>query len=145
MKRVSVAVIMSLFAVTAAVRAEDKPKAAGPDAAGKCAAGGHAVNPQDRMQLMSEKLGLDDKQKEQLKPILQEQQEKMRGIFTDASLAREQKMEKIKVARTEFDAKIKGLLTPEQFEKWQKMHEEMRAKAGDRLGKLGSAEKAAAK
>jgi Spy/CpxP family protein refolding chaperone len=145
MSKMSVAVFVTVFAAFAAVRAEDKPQAAGQEGAGKRPAGAHGPNAEERMKVMSEKLGLDEKQKEQLKPVMQAQQDKMREIFSDANLAREQKAEKFKAVRDEFDAKIKTILTPEQVEKWQKMREEMRAKAGERMNKHGGGEKPAGK
>ncbi|GEM_PF-473170 len=96
----------------------------------------------EQMQEMTEKLGLTDAQKEKLKPIWQEQGEKMKEIFGSADLSREQKMEKMKAVREEFAPKFKEVLTPEQFEKWQKMREEMRGKIGERAKqRRGGAEK----
>lgn len=75
---------------------------------------------QDRLQQMSEQLNLTAEQKEKIKPILQEEAEKMKAIRGDTSLTPEQKREKAKELRTELANKLKPILTPEQFQKWQK-------------------------
>jgi len=102
--------------------------------------GERAEKARERMQEVTEKLGLTDAQKEKLKPILQAQGEKMKEVMGNADLSREQKAEKMKAMRDEFAPKFKEVLTPEQFEKWQKMREEMRGKAGER-GKQRRGEK----
>ncbi len=95
----------------------DRPEGKGP--------GGPGGNPQERFKKMAEELGLTEDQKEKLQPILKEQGEKMREIFQDQNLSREEKMPKLKEIREGFTAKIKAILTPEQQEKYEKMVKEM--------------------
>jgi len=101
--------------------------------AAEAARGERAEKARERVQEFVEKLGLNDSQKEKFRSLWQAQMEKMKEVFGNADLSREQKAEKMKAIREEFAPKFKEILTPEQFEKWQKMREEMRGKIGDRV------------
>lgn len=94
--------------------------------------GERAERAKERIQEIVEKLGLNESQKEKFRSVWQEQMQKMKEVFGNADLSREQKAEKMKAIREEFAPKFKEILTPEQFEKWQKMREEMREKVGER-------------
>jgi Spy/CpxP family protein refolding chaperone len=131
MRTILTAVLLcGVLSLTTTVRAAEK------------AGGERAEKARERMQEVTEKLGLTEAQKEKLKPIFQAQGEKMKELMGNADLSREQKMEKMKALREEFAPKFKEILTPEQFEKWEKMREEMRGKLGDRAKqRRGGAEK----
>lgn len=75
---------------------------------------------QDRLQQMAEQLNLTADQKEKIKPILQEEAEKLKTIRRDTNLTPEQKREKARELRAEIANKLKPILTPEQLQKWQK-------------------------
>jgi hypothetical protein len=77
-------------------------------------------------------LNLTDEQKEELKPLWQEQAEKVRELRQDKSLSPQEKMAKVKAIQEEMEPKLKQVLTGEQFEKWQKQRERMREQARDR-------------
>lgn len=86
----------------------------------------------DRLTAMAEQLSLTDEQKEKLKPILEEQSKKMREIFQDSNVSREDRMKKMQELRDATNAKIKPILTKEQQEKWDKMQEQMRQRRQQR-------------
>lgn len=80
----------------------------------------------ERIQEGAKDLNLTEDQKAKLKEIYQPQMEKLREIWKDQSLTREQKMEKFKALRAENEPKLKEILTPEQWEKWQKRQTQAR-------------------
>jgi hypothetical protein len=77
-------------------------------------------------------LNLTDAQKEKLKPLWQEQAQKVRELRQDKNLSPQEKMAKVKVIQEEMEPKLKQILTGEQFEKWQKQREKMRDQIGQR-------------
>lgn len=89
----------------------------------------------EMMKKMAEELKLTDDQKPKFEAIMKEQGEKMREVFQDQNLSREDKQAKMKELREANQAKIKAILTPEQAEKYEKMQSEMRARFGNREGK----------
>lgn len=76
--------------------------------------------PAARLQDSIAALNLTDAQKEQLKPIYQEQMEKLRELRQDDSLSMAQKLEKLKAARQELAPKLKKVLDAEQYATWEK-------------------------
>ncbi len=86
----------------------------------------------ERMQEVARELGLTDTQKEQFKPILKAEFAKKKALREDQSLTRLEKLEKLKAIRAELLPQVKEILTPEQLEKWQKIHQQRQAKAGRR-------------
>jgi Spy/CpxP family protein refolding chaperone len=98
--------------------------------------GGRGADPNARLEQqierMTEQLELTDGQKEELRPILEAQGEKMREIMQDSSIDREQKREQFMKLRKETEPKIKQILTEEQYEKWQKLRQQQRGGRGRR-------------
>jgi periplasmic protein CpxP/Spy len=76
--------------------------------------------PAARLQQAIEELKLTDAQKEQLKPLYQEQMEKLRDLRQDASLTMAQKLEKLQTIQQDIAPKLKKVLDAEQFAKWEK-------------------------
>ena len=104
--------------------------------------GGEGGGQQDPMAKMAEELKLTDDQKAKLKEARQEQMEKMRAIRSDDSLTQEQKREKTRALREDFNKKVKEILTAEQFEKWEKMRPQGGQRPGGGPGGLGGPKKA---
>jgi Spy/CpxP family protein refolding chaperone len=73
---------------------------------------------QERLDRMTEALKLTDEQKPKVKAALEEQSEAMKAL-RDATP--EERREKGKGLREEFDKKMKAILTSEQYEKFQSM------------------------
>ena len=67
---------------------------------------------------MSEELGLTDKQKKDITPIIQSEMNDMRAVTSDKSLSKEQKMKKIDVIRQATRERLSKILTPEQMKKY---------------------------
>lgn len=88
---------------------------------------------QERMQEMARDLNLSDAQKEQLKPILKAQMEKLGELRQDQSLSRADKLKRLQAIREESLPQVKAILTPEQFEKWQKKQAEGREHLRERV------------
>lgn len=80
---------------------------------------GGAGGPLARLQGAIQDLNLTDAQKEQLKPIYQEQMEKLRELHQDTSLSME-KLAKLKAIHEEIAPKLKKVLDAEQYAKWEK-------------------------
>ena len=70
---------------------------------------------------LAQQLNLTDDQKTKVKTILDAQQQKIRDLRTDTSVAPEDRRAKVQSIREEAKAQMKTALTPEQFDKWQKM------------------------
>lgn len=81
---------------------------------------GGAGGPQARLQEAIQNLNLTDEQKEQLKPLYQEQMEKLRDLHQDTSLSIPEKLDKLKAMQKEIAPKLKKVLDAEQFAKWGK-------------------------
>lgn len=81
-------------------------------------------------QRMAEELNLTDEQKPKVQELMAAQRQKMQELRQDTSLTQEQRQEKMKAIRDDQDKKMKEILKPDQFEKWQKMREQMRPQRG---------------
>ncbi len=79
-----------------------------------------ASRPGARLQESIQALNLTNEQKERLKPIYQEQMEKLRELRQDNSLSMAEKLEKLKGMRQEIRPKLKKVLDAEQYAKWEK-------------------------
>jgi periplasmic protein CpxP/Spy len=78
---------------------------------------GHGQN----IDMLAKALDLTDDQKAKVQPIILAQRQKMREVFQDSSLSREDRMDKMKAIHEDTAAQLKTILTADQFEKWQKM------------------------
>lgn len=78
----------------------------------------------DRLKTLTSRLSLTPDQVEKIKPILQEEQTRMKALREDKALSREQRTAKLRDIRQETFAKIKPVLTPEQQEKFDKMEKQ---------------------
>ena len=76
--------------------------------------------PAARLQKAIKGLDLTDQQKEQLKPVYQEQMDKLRELQQDTSLSLPQKLEKLKAMHKEIAPKLKKVMNAEQYAKWEK-------------------------
>ena len=107
--------IGSLVAFSATVQAADqnKTEASATQPAGK---GTKA----DQLKIMAEKLQLTDVQKEQIKPILQAEAQKLKEIRKEI-LSKQEKAVKIREAKQVTSDKVKPILTEKQLEQWTEM------------------------
>jgi Spy/CpxP family protein refolding chaperone len=90
-------------------------------------AGGKNTLAKERFQDIAAQLQLTDQQKQQLKPILRDEAQKLKSLWAETGVAKRQKHAQLNQIRQEFTAKVKAILTPEQFAKWQNLRGELRA------------------
>jgi Spy/CpxP family protein refolding chaperone len=90
-------------------------------------AGGKGAAAKERFQDMAAQLQLTDQQKQQLKPILREEAQKLKSLWAETGVAKRQKHGQLNQIRQELTARVKAILTPEQFAKWQELRAELRA------------------
>jgi Spy/CpxP family protein refolding chaperone len=83
-------------------------------------AGGAGERPLEKLQGAIKDLNLTDEQKEQLKPIYQEQMVKLLGLQQDNSLSIPEKLEKLRAMNKEIAPKLKKVMDAEQYAKWEK-------------------------
>jgi periplasmic protein CpxP/Spy len=76
--------------------------------------------PLARVQEAIKELNLTDQQKEQLKPIYEEQMQKLRELYLDSTLSIPEKLEKLKGMHKEIAPKIKKFMDADQYAKWEK-------------------------
>ena len=79
------------------------------------------------MKMLREKLGVTDDQLEKMKPIFEQQREKLTALKDDTTAPVEQKREKAIGIFTETMEELKPILTPEQFAKFKEEMEKRRA------------------
>ena len=77
--------------------------------------------------MLREKLGVTDDQLEKMKPIFEQQREKLTALKDDTATPVEQKREKAIGIFTETMEELKPILTPEQFAKFKEEMEKRRA------------------
>lgn len=75
----------------------------------------------DRLAQLSESLSLTEEQKGKLKPILEAQRAKAQELRDNTALTVEERREKSRAQREEFNGKIKEVLTKEQQEKFEQI------------------------
>ena len=102
--------------------------ATGRDATANAPAGGKHAQLKNRLQKVAAELNLTDDQKQQLKPILQDEAQKLKALRADTSRGRAQKHAQLKAIRQDFAARAKPILTAEQVEQWQQLRAAMHAK-----------------
>ena len=90
---------------------------------------GQAADPETRakvqakLQELSAELNLTDDQKAQLKPIVQDEIQKLRAVNDDASLTADQKKAKFTEIRQSYKSQIVSILNPEQQKKLELLKE----------------------
>lgn len=70
----------------------------------------------DQADLLAQRLGLNDEQKQKIKPILAEQSQKFSELRKVSNLKPEERRAKYTTIREDTNAKLKPILTPAQYE-----------------------------
>jgi Spy/CpxP family protein refolding chaperone len=78
---------------------------------------------QAKLQELSAELNLTDDQKAQLKPIVQDEIQKLRAVNDDASLTADQKKAKFTEIRQSYKSQMVSILNPEQQKKLELLKE----------------------
>ena len=88
--------------------------------------GGHGrMNPDAQLQHLTRALDLSADQQNQIKPILEDRQQKVQALFQDQSLSREDRHSKVQAIRSESTAKIEAVLNDQQKQKFEAMQQRM--------------------
>ena len=88
--------------------------------------GGHGrMNPDAQLQHLTRALDLSADQQSQIKPILEDRQQKMQALFQDQSLSREDRHSKVQAIRSDSTAKIEAVLNDQQKQKFEAMQQRM--------------------
>jgi Spy/CpxP family protein refolding chaperone len=81
----------------------------------------------DRFEQLADRLNLNEDQKTRMQQILNDSREQLRAVRKES----EPKMDEI---RRQADGRLQTVLTPEQWQQFQKIREEMRQRRGGRGG-----------
>jgi Spy/CpxP family protein refolding chaperone len=84
--------------------------------------GGGQVSRQDRFEQMSERLKFNDEQKTQVQQILGDTREQLQEL-------RKESEPKVNEIRQRADERLQKVLTPEQWQQFQQMRDEMRSRS----------------
>jgi periplasmic protein CpxP/Spy len=90
--------------------------------------------PQQRLEHLSTQLNLTDDQKAKIKPILEDEDAKMKALWQDTSTQPEDKRGKFMAIHQTSNDQIKSVLTDEQQKKFADMQERMHQRMKDRGG-----------
>jgi periplasmic protein CpxP/Spy len=90
------------------------------------------MSPDQQLERLSKALNLTDDQKQQIRPILQDRQDKMQGVRSDTSLSREDRMNKMRSTFEETNSKIRAVLNDEQKPKFDQMQQRRREQMQNR-------------
>ena len=119
---VAVITLGSLMAFGSMAKADDTDSK--PAASAKAKGGAR----RDRANSVVDELNLTTDQKAKVKPIFQDEAQKLKALRQDTNLSKQDKMAKLKSIHEETDAKLKPILTPEQSEKLSKIRQEAHKK-----------------
>ena len=89
--------------------------------------------PEQVVQTLANKLGLNAEQQNQLLPIIAGRQQQLLAIRADTSLMRVQKARRMKAVFDESDQKINALLNEQQRQQYAQLEQQMREQMKERL------------
>ena len=84
----------------------------------------HPQSPEQQLAFLTTKLGLSETQQGQIGPVLVSRDAKLKTIFEDTSLTKEQKHEQIKALMESTNTQIESFLTPEQVTQFEALHQD---------------------
>ena len=90
----------------------------------------HQMSPDEELQSLDKMLKLTDDQKNQIKPILEDRQQKMQSLRSDTSLSEQGRWGKVRSIREESNSKIRNLLNDDQKKKFDEMYQHGRGHTG---------------
>ncbi len=92
------------------------------------------MNPDRQLDRMSKALNLTDEQKSQIKPILEDRNQRIESLRADSSLSREDRRSKMRGIFEDTQNKIRAVLNDEQKQKLDQMHQRMRDRRKEHAG-----------
>ncbi|HZQ24716.1 MAG TPA: hypothetical protein VFA89_18150 [Terriglobales bacterium] len=81
---------------------------------------------ENRVRAIANQLDLTPQQRDQIRPIVKQEAERIEAVKNDTSLSPEQKQEKIREIHQTYRPQIANVLTPEQKRKFKEMKQEGR-------------------
>lgn len=87
----------------------------------------HAPNPDKQARHLGKKLGLTQDQVAQIKPILEDRQQKLEGLHADTTLAQQDRHAKARDIMQDSKNKIEAVLNDSQKQQFEQMLQERRA------------------
>ena len=130
--------VTGLLALPVAIRAEDpKPGGPGGEKRGPGGPGGPRMSPEERLKMMTEKLGLSQDQQDKIKAIMEKSGPQMKELMAKGreNLTEEDKKKMGEMRKAQME-EIDAVLTPEQMEKMKEARGPG-GPGGDRKGKPG--------
>ena len=82
---------------------------------------GQPMSADQRLQMMTQQLNLTSDQQQQIKPILESEQQQMQALRQDSSLSQPDRMSKIRQIRESTVSQVKPILNADQQSKYQQM------------------------
>jgi protein CpxP len=87
---------------------------------------GHRMSPDEELQRLDKALKLNDDQKGQIKPILEDRQQKMQSLRSDTSLSEQDRRSKMRSTFEDSNSKIRDVLNDDQKKKFDEMQQHRR-------------------
>jgi hypothetical protein len=83
-----------------------------------------AQTPEEKLQRLSQVLGLSPQQKSQLLPVLQAEAPKLQAIKSNPSLSKRDKKKELKAIHDQADPQVKAILSPTQYQQWKEIRKQ---------------------
>jgi hypothetical protein len=80
--------------------------------------------PQQKIQMLSQVLGLTPQQKSQLAPIVEAETPKVEAIKQNPMLSPKEKLKQLQAVHSQTDPLVKNILNPNQYQMWQQIRKE---------------------
>lgn len=90
---------------------------------------GGMMDPDKRLNNLSQQLNLTDDEKAKIKPMLVDEQKQMQALHSDTSMSQQDRRSKAISIHQSTDSQIRSALTPEQQTKFDQMREQQKEKA----------------
>jgi periplasmic protein CpxP/Spy len=81
------------------------------------------MTPDQQLQRMTDKLNLTSDQQSQIKPVLEDRQQKMQALKQDQTLSKSDKKSQARSIRDDSNSKIEAVLNPDQKQKFEAMQQ----------------------
>ena len=136
MKRtMNFAITLLALTMPAAMRAQDPPPTpaqAPAQADDSTPAPARTRTPEQLLKFYDSKLTLTDDQKDQLKPLIADRQQKLQALRADTTMRPRDRMKKAEAIEQDSDKKMNAVLTPDQQKKYADLEKQMREQARQR-------------
>ena len=83
-----------------------------------------AQSPEEKLQRLSQVLGLSPQQKSQLLPVLQAEAPKLEAIKSNPSMSKRDKRKEMKAIHDQADPQVKAILSPTQYQQWKEIRKQ---------------------